>query len=309
MSEMDVLRVVFWNVQDLFEVGHERGDPTAAALNSRVKAIAKVLTDAFDGEQPDLIGLAEVHTERILKLIAAALGGGYWVHFERCNDSKWTGLGILAREVAFREQTFDEAHRKSYWHMPRWVCARFRLASGDPFLFIVNHWPSRVGKNGEADRLEVARYLGKHLAASDTTCAIAIGDFNAEPFEAPFAAPYLETDRHFPSGAYGSPSPLPLYNTAWRFLAEPDHWESVRNASPYVATRPRTTITPLAPLRRSVIFDQLLVSRAALKGGPISLGEKSMTYFTKTLEFRVGGYAEPRGWSDHFPLAAVFKVT
>jgi hypothetical protein len=109
-----------------------------------------------------------------------------------------------------------------------------------------------------------------------------------------------------------------LYNTAWCFLAEPDSCETIAaGGTAYVASRPRTTFDGYGS--DSVIFDQLLVSRRALRGGPITLKEESVAYaFDDNIGYLEDGYMKPRRWtyhagiplgaSDHFPLIATFRT-
>jgi hypothetical protein len=109
-----------------------------------------------------------------------------------------------------------------------------------------------------------------------------------------------------------------LYNTAWRFLTEPDWCEKIAaDGDAYRASRSKTTFD--AWQSESVVFDQLLVSRRALRGGPIALRESSVTYaFDDRIGYLRDGHMRPRGWSydpgrpsgasDHFPLIATFRA-
>ncbi|MGK3993430.1 hypothetical protein [Sorangium sp. So ce1024] len=148
-------------------------------------------------------------------------------------------------------------------------CQLTEEQGGASILFVVNHWRSRVNEansNAAAERRETARALRARLArARLDTCAIVLGDFNAEPFEEPFGEAGLRSVRHFDPRLWEGGAPGCLYNTAWRFLPEPDWWETVEaRGEAYEAPRPRTTLNVSPP----VLFDQLLVSGDALRGGP-----------------------------------------
>ena len=160
--------------------------------------------------------------------------------------------------------------------MPRYMIARCQLKQGgEPFVFVVNHWRSRRGGDDAAcERRKTARDLGDWLAgAQDDTCVVAVGDFNAEPFEEPFGVLGLRSVRHFSPDLWAQLAPACLYNTAWRFLCEPDPWEVVEaGGAAYVAPRPMTTYASPTP----VLLDQLLVSGRALRGGPITLLEQRL---------------------------------
>ncbi|WP_441286094.1 hypothetical protein ACSRUE_27000 [Sorangium sp. KYC3313] len=68
------LRVAFWNVQNLYEPGTRKNGPTdEPELIAKLDAIARILDGLFAGAGPDLVGLAEVHTERILELLEQRL--------------------------------------------------------------------------------------------------------------------------------------------------------------------------------------------------------------------------------------------
>jgi hypothetical protein len=145
---------------------------------------------------------------------------------------------------------------------------------------------------------------------------VVAGDFNAEPFEEPFGDFGLRAVRHFSPDLWAQMAPACLYNTAWRFLCEPDPWEVVEaGGEAYDAPRPMTTYADPSP----VLLDQLLVSGRALRGGPITLLEQTVGYPCVGIAVPVTGshkrparwtYADGRGSgaSDHFPLVATFRM-
>lgn len=323
---MPDLKVAFWNVKDLFEpgCGALRAPGSAAELDAKIAAIADVLSSLFDGAGPDLIGLCEIHTERILSELIRRLGARYRVLWEPClSPHPHPGLAVLARSSRFGSLTHAGAYPPATLARPRYLIARCALKENDiPFFFVVNHWRSRAeidgpDPDGADDRLRTARALGAWLdECPRTTCVVVVGDFNAEPFEQPFAENALWTARHL-GPRLSLPYPC-LYNTAWRFLSEPDPCEHVLAAEDaYRASRTKTTYDAYNTV--SVVFDQLLVSSRAIRGGPIMLQEKTVQY---EFDHRIGrlqrGHLRPRAWSyeaenpagvsDHFPLTARFRV-
>lgn len=320
------LRVAFWNVQNLFKPGtHKKGPATEDELDAKLDVIAEGLNSLFDEAGPDLIGLAEIHTALILERLQRRLRGSYLPLFERCYDSNWTGLAVLARTDRFATLERLGAYRPYEMAMPRYLIARCCLDGvEEPIVLVVNHWRSRiVGDSVDAaapakERLKTAKELGRWLATSvDDTCVIVVGDFNAEPFEEIFGDFGLPSVRHFSARLWRGPAPSCLYNTAWRFLPEPDPWEVVEaGGAGYQAHRPRTTFNASPP----VIFDQLLVSGRALSGGPITLRETSIAYPCQELISwqTSSGYRRPAPWihdtnsklgaSDHFPVVARFRM-
>jgi hypothetical protein len=322
------LNVAFWNVENLFEPGAvDRGPRSEAELSAKLDVLARVIGRLFSGGAPHLLGLAEVHTERIFRLLRERLGGDHHALWEESGSSSATGLGLLARKDAFAGIEVEAVQRPGMFKRPRCLLARCELTSRrEPLLVAVNHWKSRMptaGLSPEEDRVETAKWLGDRLATSmRATCAIVLGDFNAEPFERPFNERALRSVRFFSSALWSGATPAYLYNTAWRFLAEPDYWEdfgAVKESEPrasgaadddslesywqavdprkreYRLPRPRTSHGKGS----SVIFDQLLVSGHALRGGPVTLNERSVGYHCDedTSERKRSADVVPRRWT------------
>jgi hypothetical protein len=321
-------RVAFWNVQNLYAPGVKPNGPQSEAeLEAKLDAVAGVLNGLFN-EGVDLIGLAEVHSEAMLLRLKRRLTHNYDHLFEPCHDGNWPGLSVLARVSHVPSLIKLKDFRPYSNAMPRWLAVQCELPDRrEPMVFVVNHWRSRiVGANGdrdrpEIDRIEAASELRQWLLGLEReSCVVVMGDFNAEPFERPFGEWGLCGVRHFVRELWATPAPSCLYNTAWRFLSEPDNWETFDAAGGgYAAPRPRTTIKAdkAAP---SAVFDQLLVSGRALRGGPISLRETTVGYASAGASgMRMpDGYMVPSSWnyaclnrrgaSDHFPLIATFRL-
>jgi len=312
--------VAFWNVENLFDParGVGRGPRTASEYTAKVDRIASVIRGFFDGRGPDLLGLAEVGDEPVLDDLRGQLGDRYLQLWWGAGARGKSGLGVLGRESVLAELAPVAAQERLELGRPRCVVARCSLHHvREPFLVSVNHWKSDLRADGtppSSDRDESARWLrgclDKHL---DCTCAIVLGDFNAEPFARCFGPSYLRCERYF-KRHMGRGGAGDLYNTAWRFLPAPDYWEAGRQKG-YRESRPKTTLETWPP----VIYDQLIVSRRALRDGPIELREASVSVHHGHEGHTSHGNLVPRGWvdggsggangaSDHFPLLAVFDV-
>jgi hypothetical protein len=317
---MSHLHVAFWNVQNLFEPKPgSKGPMDDQQLEARLDTLAGVIDSLFEGKGPDLLGLAEIETESILANLEQRLRSRYLRLFEP-GPGGWTGLSVLARFDLFVEIDRIDAYRPWSGSMPRYLIARCQFKQGgEPIVFVVNHWRSRLGGHDAAsERRQTAQNLGDWLAAEqDDTCVVVVGDFNAEPFEEPFGDFGLRAVRHFSKDLWAQLAPACLYNTAWRFLCEPAPWEVVEaGGEAYDAPRPMTTYA--AP--RPILLDQLLVSGRALRGGPIALLEQTVGYPSAGVAApSVGGHKQPARWtntggrgsgvSDHFPLVATFRRT
>jgi endonuclease/exonuclease/phosphatase family metal-dependent hydrolase len=315
------LRLAFWNVQNLFEPGVvDRGPQSATERDAKIVHLSAQINGFFSAAGPDVLGLAEVGTEAIFESIRGALNGQHLAYWEPPGQENQTGLGILVRVPPCSDLEHVATDRPTLASRPRVVLARITLAGVDePFLLAVNHWKSRLQSGGVddgADRMESSRWLGDLLAAEDrTTAAMVVGDFNAEPYEAPFNELGIRGKRHFSSAMWTGGNPAYLYNTAWRAMTEPALWEET-NVSGYEESRPKTS-HDTSP---GVIFDQLLVSSRVLRNGPVTLQEHSVGYrHNDVLAYRSGtGVLRPRRWeysnattfsgaSDHFPLLATLS--
>jgi hypothetical protein len=316
------LTFAFWNVTNLFEPGAgARGPQSEAELTARVERLANVLGRVDEGRGPHLLGLAEVGTERILDALRRAMPSEYTGLWEPSPRADLTGLGLLLRADRFAGVQRIDAERPMLLARPRTLLVHCELVGRrEAIVVAVCHWKSRLPGGGDptSDRLASGRWLAEHLATLDRdTCVVVMGDFNAEPHEPPFADAGLRARRHFSPVLSGTASPVHLYNTAWRQLAEPDYWEDLVVAGMRVS-RPRTSHDSSPP----VVFDQLLVSGASLKLGPVRLLERSvrlhMVDGVNSVR-RASGNLVPLRWeynatgkcigcADHYPLLADFEM-
>ena len=323
---MAALNIAFWNVQNLFEPGLvPRGPSSPAEYDAKLTNVARAINAFFSSKGPDLLGLAEIGTRKSLDLLRAKLREKYTLIWEEPPLPEETGVALLACEGLFRQCDKLVVQTPSFFSRPRCMIVECALSGAprEPFLVALNHWKSRMQYDTDtitdsADRQESARWLGDYLAQqAKATAAIVMGDFNAEPFESPFNEVSLRGVRHFSTALWGRATPAYLYNTAWRFLAEPSYYEDWSMAG-YKEERPKTTHDCSPP----VVYDQLLVSGRALRGGALRLREKSVSYYcdANTSHFNSRGVLRPHRWaydadtgasgtSDHFPLLATFDLT
>lgn len=335
---MTTLKVAFWNVENLFEAGTHppgpggdppgRGPQTGNELDSKITRVAECIDDFFDGSGPDLLGLAEVHTDRILGRIESALINPYvWV-WEPAGRRTETGLAVLARQTLVRSLSIRAVQRPSNmsYARPRCMIAQCEFNPiRQPILFAVNHWKSRLVRGtatpraAAIDREETADWLGDWLSRSyRPDCAIVVGDFNTEPTDPAFGAFRLRSARRFSTALWTRATPAYLYNTSWKFLTEPLAWEDcVQAGGGKQDPRPKRTHD-----RGYVVWDQLMVSGKALRDGPIRLAEKTVAYYHNegvNAEYNQNGAMCPirweyhdqgncRGASDHYPVLAEFEI-
>ena len=314
------LRVAFWNVYNLFPVGVvERGPQTEEELNAKLDALADCANGFFDGHGPDVLGLAEVATEELLRALLSRLQGTFQYLWASPGSSARTGIAFAYREGCLTGVTetgrFGNPQRPWLLHVEAEVS---NSTNADPTAsFVVAHWKSRMGDPSggtpSLERCEAADWLRDQLDASGRgRSAVVMGDLNADPFETPFHASHLNTTRLFSSAIRSAR----LYATAWKLFPEPQSVEEY-NSPDFRLARPVTSHDG-----DRVLFDQLLVGGGALRGGSLLLREQSVRYHwvpdTNAIQTRMAirpfrfefdpATGENTGASDHFPLLAEFIV-
>ena len=312
------ITIAFWNVQNLFQPGTvARGPQSQAELDKKLSVLANEVNDFFSSDGPDLLGLAEVHDRDIFDALADLLGDDYLRIWEGASQSDQTGLGVLARESAFEDFTLLDVFRPTAGSRPRSLLTACKPdGASASFVFCVNHWKSRMGvpETNNEDRLETANWVAEQLKTSPIECAVVAGDFNAEPYEEPFAGK-LRGRRNF-RGAFSTSDAFFMYNTAWKFLGEPVLWEEFDVAG-YAETRPSAS----HDASTVNLFDHLLVSKRAMRDGTLTLQESTVEFLCNDVTSRhnTHGVLRPKRWkyesatdfegsSDHFPLLARFDV-
>ncbi len=327
---MKELNVTFWNVQNLFETRIARilgrGPQSKKSREAKLDRLASVIGDSFGKRGPDLLAVAEVGDrglfDELIDRVAAPYPPGLRL-WEGATQPEHTGLGIVGRVDRIAGMKVLDVWRPTAHARPRALLVECQLRSiSRPIWIVVNHWRSRlkkkrqIGTSDWQDRLDVADWLGRRLGlAGAMQCVTMLGDFNCEPTEKPFNTLQLRGTRHASTAIRSAKAASTLYNSAWRYLAEPDPWQYPRPVG-FQASRPRTTCGT-----GSVIFDQLLVSKDALIGRPLALRENSISYQSdpRIFCYNRNGHIKPVGWSrskkgqfvgasDHLPILATFDV-
>jgi endonuclease/exonuclease/phosphatase family metal-dependent hydrolase len=322
------INVAFWNVQNLFEppVARtlKRGPRTVRERTAKLDLLASVINRFFNGQGPDLLALAEVGGRPMLDDLIGRLNGTFsWRVWEDSPFAQQTGLGIIGRDSRIASLTLLDQWRPVIGARPRILLVEGAIVGvARPIWLAVNHWKSRMpnpnpnGLTDWQDREAGARWLGNRLTRGGAApCVIMLGDLNCEPIEPPLNNLSLNGVRHATTAIYSRTAACTLYNSAWRFWIDPDPWQYPR--ANYRASRPRTTFGASGP---AVIFDQLLVSKDALLGRPLSLREDTIHYHPDARVYRHvrGGHIRPWPWtgkagtytgaSDHLPLLAAFDI-
>lgn len=203
-------RVVFYNLENLYDtiddptVIDEEYTPrgsrrwTAGRYDVKLANIGRVLSDiaAEGASYPVVVGLAEVEhrgvVEDLLATGALADAGYGIVHYDS-PDARGVDVAFLYRPDRFRLA----GSRAVPFAMPGMPAFRTRdiltmwgTIDGEPFYFLVTHWPSRLGgKEASAPkRMAAARQcyalVDSVLRADPATKVVLMGDLNDDPVDA-----------------------------------------------------------------------------------------------------------------------------
>lgn len=219
-ADRDVLRVVFYNVENLFDTIDEPDKLDDDFLPSSEKAwgtrrysakldsLARAVRAAARDLPPDLVGLAEVENRLVLEDLAQAIGRGeaeYGVVHYESPDLRGIDVALLHRtdrrglklrkasrlRLAFPDeplQVIRETGDSVPYTSRDILHAEFKLGGlRGPLHVFVNHWPSRRGglEASEPRRVVAASRLRARIdslhAAGGDPRILAMGDFNDEP--------------------------------------------------------------------------------------------------------------------------------
>jgi hypothetical protein len=219
---MGSVRVAWWNIENLFDTVD---DPissdleftaangwTDAAFAAKKRNLAHALDELFDGQGPELLGVAEVEGDGVFGELLAEMGTS---HLKVVKDPSGTSdLRGIDVSLAYDDRKLSVVERNS-WNVHLRYLTRdiyevvFELTeTAERLVVIVSHWPSRrLGReHSEPSRIAVAENIAflvrDHVrvdaqqyldltAAGDLqpvrerweTPILLMGDFNDEPFD------------------------------------------------------------------------------------------------------------------------------
>ena len=251
MQSMDMvaqrrLRVVSWNVENLFDCQHDtlKNDVdflpegayhwTRSRYWRKLDDVAKTLAAVGGNEGlPVLAGLCEVENDSVLHDLtrrSAMRDAGYEYVMTQSPDARGVDVALLYQPYLFRllewrsirvpsvERGFQPTRDALY--------AKGMLLSGDTLYVVVCHLPSKAGKGRMGNRhrelaaTTLRSVVDSVLTADANARMLVMGDFNAVPGEAVFDAllpPLRETlptsrrELRKPIGTY-------YYKRQWSFL-------------------------------------------------------------------------------------------
>lgn len=249
---VETLNVAFWNLQNLFdiEVSQIAADldftPVHGwdrrAFEAKVRNLADIIRQMFDGAGPDLLGICEIENERVGQILIDAIGRDDYAlaHVEHPD------IRGIDTSLIYSTRKFDVDQQRIKGHL---VHLRFptrdifevhlKVRSNNADLAVlVNHWPSRSWGRLESEpfRLTVASHCGQlvdqnlklsrkeYLQLSDTEVSLhrlndswdrnvlVMGDLNDEPWnrsvleilKAGYTTDHLEEPVRFARGSLPS---------------------------------------------------------------------------------------------------------
>jgi hypothetical protein len=200
--ESDSFRVMFYNVENLFDVLDEPQTDddaftptgkmtwTKYRYYQKINNIGKVVLAAGEGHMPVIIGLCEIENRKVLNDLiysdALVKTSYHIVHFES-KDKRGIDVALLYNSEKVRYISSRPVHVTEHGLQTRDILYCKVLLLQDTLHFFVNHWPSRSAGQleTERDRYAAARSLkttsDSILAQSKYARIIIMGDFNDEP--------------------------------------------------------------------------------------------------------------------------------
>ena len=316
--------VAWWNVENLFDEEHappeRRSEKVQRAIGEdvagwtpelrdrKIAQLASVIAQMNDAAGPDLLGVCEVENRFVLERLAAAVsdrvpGRAYEVVHSDADDARGIDVAFLYDpdrfEVPDGETFFHVVMRRNATREILQVNFRTR-PSGRTWALFANHWPSRSG--GQHESAGYRHIAGETLAYfhqralevhGPTTAALAMGDFNDEPFDTSLVTHALSTRQRNKVTNAKTPA---LWNLMWPAVGGPDgtfYFDNQPNLlDQFLVNRNMATLT--SPLRVDADSVEIVRLPGMAAGGD----------YPRPVPF--GGMGKPvdqNGFSDHFPIA------
>lgn len=356
LSSSEQARVAFWNLQNLFDINpspmaSELGFSAITgwdrqALEAKLTNLASGIRGMFNGDGPDLIGLAEVQNERVAQYLLSALGCDDYA-LVTTNHPQTTATDTA---LIYSKTVFDEESVQTHSHL---VHQRFltcdilevqltTLANNSDLTVLVNHWPSRRDENSDAFRQTIASHCSHlvnrrlklnrrdYLELSDTelsrhrltdlwnTNLLLMGSFNDNPWDRSLKE---ILNAGYSLQAMREPVPFPQSGLpSWRAYAS--RRPELFNPTWSLLGRPDrgTCMDPAHPSAMSV-YDQLMISRGLVTGqsGLQVTADSQGVPMMKCLseEILANDFGQPipfscdtyNGYSDRLPIGLMLEVT
>lgn len=206
MAQTDTLRVISYNVENLFDCEHDslkndyeflptgKNRWTPDKYKKKQANIARVITSIGQWNTPALVGLVEIENEKTLIALtrfSPLKNLKYKYIHQESPDSRGIDVALLYQAhqfkpfhkefIAIKNPDYPRSHTRDILY------AAGKLKNGDTLHVFVNHFPSRLGgeEASEEKRLFVADKLRQKVdsifAKMPQANIIIMGDFNDYP--------------------------------------------------------------------------------------------------------------------------------
>lgn len=319
---MPTYYVAWWNLENLFdeENAPEQRRPEKVARtiakaiqgwtpqlrDRKIAQLASAICRMNAGAGPDVLGVCEVENRYVLDLLVQAIEERLPErHFEIIHADTDDARGI---DVAFLydPDLLSVPDGQTFFHVVmrrsatrEIVQVNFRTRTDRTWALFGNHWPSRSG--GQAQSAGFRDIAGETLAYfhqralevhGTHTPALAMGDFNDEPFDTSLVVHALSTRQQ--AKVVNADTVPRLWNLMWPVMGEPQ-------GSFYFDNRPN-------------MLDQFLANKNMATGSsPLRIRPDTVEIISFD-DMRTGTYGRPKpfggmgkpvdetGFSDHFPI-------
>ena len=311
---MSTLKIAWYNLENLFEPSKHpelKKEWTPEHYKNKVKNLASVISELHDPIGPDLLGICEVQSEKVIKDILNELSNGneYGIVHHDSPDMRKIDVGFIYRKSVLSDPKSVAYNVRKRYPTRNILVVTFQVKNGSILKVIGNHWPSRSSGQYESEpfRIMVAEncawIVDKCYQKDAETNIIVMGDFNDEPFNRSIQE-YLFAirNRDRVQARKNSTKSRPyLYNLTWSLMD---------------GTTPGTYYFGKNPAGWNML-DQIMVSKGILVGNSgLEVDEKSIKIF-RPKRIKEGSKPKPyrkrknkwvKGFSDHFPVTASIKI-
>jgi len=311
---MSTLKIAWYNLENLFEPSKHpelKKEWTTEHYKNKVKNLASVISELHDPIGPDLLGICEVQSEKVIKDILNELSNGneYGIVHHDSPDMRKIDVGFIYRKSVLSDPKAVAYNVRKRYPTRNILEVTFQVKNGSILKVIGNHWPSRSSGQYESEpfRIMVAEncawIVDKCYQKDAETNIIVMGDFNDEPFNRSIQE-YLFAirNRDRVQARKNSTKSRPyLYNLTWSLMD---------------GTTPGTYYFGKNPAGWNML-DQIMVSKGILVGNSgLEVDEKSIKIF-RPKRIKEGSKPKPyrkrknkwvKGFSDHFPVTASIKI-
>jgi len=311
---MSTLKIAWYNLENLFEPFQHpelKEEWTQEHYQNKVKNLASVISELYDPLRPDLLGICEVQSEKVIKGILNELpyGNEYGIVHHDSPDIRKIDIGFVYRKSVLSNPEAVAYNVRKCYPTRDILVVTFQVNNGSILHVIGNHWPSRSSGQYESEpfRIMVAEncawVVDQFYQLDADANIIVMGDFNDEPFNRSIQE-YLFAIRNrarVQTRKNSTKSRPYLYNLTWSLMDE---------------ITPGTYYYSKSPAGWNML-DQIMVSKGILvdnKG--LEVDEKSINIF-RPKRIKEGSQPKPyrkrqnkwvKGFSDHFPVTVSIKI-